>query len=174
MAIVSVCFTAETAYIRGSTGFSRGGRMVTKAAHKSFRYKNSVAWNSGLRGTLSTADKPAIEVGSPPEFKGEPGLWAPEELLVGALNACLMLTFLWQARIKKLDFAAYESAADGLLENADGTYLITEISVQPKVVLKSRSDLEAAAAIMNELEKNCFISNSIKAKVLLTPQFDVE
>jgi len=33
---------------------------------------------------LSAAGKPDIVVGSPPEFKGEPDIWAPEELLVGS------------------------------------------------------------------------------------------
>jgi hypothetical protein len=32
---------------------------------------------------LLAAGRPNIVVGSPPEFKGEPGIWAPEELLVG-------------------------------------------------------------------------------------------
>jgi len=114
-----------------------------------------------------------MDVGSPPEFKGEPGVWSPEELLVGALNACLMLTFVSLAQSKGVQFAAYESAAEGLLENVDGKYRITEVGVRPSVVLKSQADLEAARTIMNEVEKNCFISNSITAEVKLAPQFRV-
>ena len=147
--------------------------MEAKKAYKSFRYNNSLVWNSARRGRTSAPGKPEMDVGSPPEFKGEPGVWSPEELLVGALNACLMLTFVSLAQSKGVQFAAYESAAEGLLENVDGKYRITEVSVQPSVVLKSRADLEAARAIMNEVEKNCFISNSITAKVKLAPQFRV-
>ena len=43
---------------------------------------------------LSAAGRLNIVVGSPPEFKGQPDVWAPEELLVGSVNTCLMLTFL--------------------------------------------------------------------------------
>jgi len=114
-----------------------------------------------------------MDVGSPPEFKGEAGVWSPEELLVGALNACLMLTFAWLAQNKGVRFVAYDSAAEGLLENVDGKYRITEVSVQPSVVLQSQADLEAARTIMNEVEENCFISNSITAKVKLAAQFRV-
>ena len=76
--------------------------METKRAYKSFRYKANTAWNSARRGTLSASGKPSIDVGSPPEFKGEPNIWAPEELLVGSLNTCMMLTFLTLAQAKGL------------------------------------------------------------------------
>jgi organic hydroperoxide reductase OsmC/OhrA len=92
---------------------------------------------------------------------------------VGALNGCLMLTFISLAQSRRLEFSAYESAAEGLLENVDGKYRITEISVQPSLVLKSEADLETARAIMNEVEQHCFISNSIRAQVKLAPQFRV-
>ncbi len=147
--------------------------MEAKKASKSFRYKNSLVWNGGLRGTASAPSKPEMDVGSPPEFKGESGVWSPEELLVGALNACLMLTFVWLAQNKGVRFVAYDSAAEGLLENFDGKYRITEVSVQPSVVLQSQADLEAARTIMHEVEENCFISNSITAKVKLAAQFRV-
>jgi organic hydroperoxide reductase OsmC/OhrA len=147
--------------------------METKKAHKSFRYKNSLVWKSARRGRTSAPGKPEIDIGSPPEFRGEPGVWSPEELLVGALNACLMLTFVALAQSKGTQLVAYESAAEGLLENVDGKYRISEISVQPSLVLKSQADLDAARAIMAETEENCFISNSITAKVKLAPQFRV-
>ncbi|MGC2316851.1 MAG: hypothetical protein WA615_10185 [Bradyrhizobium sp.] len=51
---------------------------------------------------LSAAGRPNIVVGSPPEFKGEPDIWAPEELLVGSLNTCMMLTFLTLAQAQGL------------------------------------------------------------------------
>ncbi len=147
--------------------------MEAKRAYKSFRYKNSLVWNSSRRGKVSAAGKPDMDVGSPPEFKGEPGVWSPEELFVGSLNACLMLTFVAMAQSKRVQFVAYESTAEGLLENVDGKYRITEISVQPSLVLKSQADLEAARTIMSEVEANCFISNSITTKVKLAPQFRV-
>ena len=147
--------------------------MEAKKAYKSFRYNNHLVWSSGRRGRSSAPGKPEMNVGSPPEFRGEPGVWSPEELLVGALNACLMLTFAWLAQNKGVRFVAYDSAAEGLLENVDGKYRITEVGVRPSVVLKSQADLEAARTIMNEVEKNCFISNSITAEVKLVPQFRV-
>jgi organic hydroperoxide reductase OsmC/OhrA len=147
---------------------------VEAKKYKSFRFRNNLVWDRGRRGRTSAPGKPEMEIGSPVELKGEPGLWSPEELLVGALNACLMLTFVALVQSKGLRFVAYESAAQGLLENVDGTYRITEVSVQPNLVLKSDTDLEAARTIMDAVEENCFISNSITAQVKLAPQFRVE
>jgi organic hydroperoxide reductase OsmC/OhrA len=141
--------------------------------YKSFRYKNSLTWENARRGKSSAPGKPSMEIGSPPEFKGEPGIWCPEELLVAALNGCLMLTFISMAQSKGVQFVSYESAAEGLLENVDGKFLITEVSVAPTVVLKSDGDLERARTIMEQVEEHCFISNSIKAKVKMAPQLRV-
>jgi organic hydroperoxide reductase OsmC/OhrA len=141
--------------------------------YKSFRYTNSLTWEHARRGKSSAPGKPPMEIGSPPEFRGEAGVWCPEELLVAALNGCLMLTFISLAQSRGVEFVSYESAAEGLLENLDGKFLITEVSVAPTVVLKSDGDLEKARAIMGQVEEHCFISNSIKAKVKLAPQLRV-
>jgi organic hydroperoxide reductase OsmC/OhrA len=67
-------------------------------------------------------------IGGPPEFKGEPDIWAPEELLVGSLNTCIMLTFLTLAQAPGLPPFGYESEAEGgLLENVEGKYNITKV-----------------------------------------------
>src|ERR1700726_419495 len=122
--------------------------METKTTYKSFRYKANTAWNSARRGTLSASGKPNIDVGSPPEFKGEPDIWAPEELLVGSLNTCMMLTFLTLAQARGLTPAGYESEAEGLLENVEGRYRITEITVRPRVTLKGEAELALARETM--------------------------
>ena len=145
--------------------------MEAKRAYKSFRYKANTVWSSARRGTLSASGKPNIVVGSPPEFKGEADIWAPEELLVGSLNTCIMLTFLTLAQAKGLTPVGYESEAEGLLENIEGKFRITEVTVRPRVSLKVKAELERAREIMERVEAQCFISNSIKSKVTLTAEF---
>jgi len=144
-----------------------------KRAYKSFHYKTKTTWRSARRGMLSAVGRPNIVVGSPPEFKGEPDIWAPEELLVGSLNTCMMLTFLTLAHSRGLSAVGYESEAEGLLENVEGKYRITEVTVRPRVTLKSEAELEPARKTMESVEAQCFIANSIKATVTLTPEFVV-
>jgi organic hydroperoxide reductase OsmC/OhrA len=145
----------------------------TERAYKSFHYKAKTTWSSARRGMLSAAGKPNIAVGSPPEFKGEPDIWAPEELLVGSLNTCTMLTFLTLAQAQGLTPVGYESEAEGLLENVEGNYHITEVAVRPHVTLESEAELEPARKTMESVEAHCFIANSINARVILSPEFVV-
>jgi organic hydroperoxide reductase OsmC/OhrA len=43
----------------------------------------------------------------------------------------------------------------------------------PRLTLKSDSDIEVARTIMEKVEENCFIANSITSEVELVPQFRV-
>jgi peroxiredoxin-like protein len=144
-----------------------------KKTYRAFRYKADVAWTSARRGLIKSLGKHDVEVGSPPEFKGEPGVWSPEELLVGAVNTCMMLTFLAFAVRREIEPVSYESSAEGMLENVDGQYRITQVTVQPSIVLKSEADLAAAQEIMKSVKENCFISNSLTGRVTLSPQLRV-
>ena len=139
--------------------------------YKSFRYKAKTTWTSARRGLLSAVEKPDIVVGSPPEFKGEPDVWTPEELLVGSVNTCIMLTFLSLAQARGLTPAAYESEAEGLLENVEGKYRLTEVTVRPNITVKGEVELERAREIMGRAEGECFISNSVKSKVKIIAEF---
>lgn len=140
-------------------------------AYKSFHYTTRTTWTTARRGILSSSGKPDIVVGSPPEFRGEPDNWAPEELLVASLNTCMMLTFLTLAHARGVSPVGYDSEADGLLENMDGKYRITAVAVRPRITVKSPADLEPARKAMETVEDHCFIANSITARVMLSPEF---
>lgn len=120
---------------------------------------------------MSASQHPSVEIGSPPEFKGTPDVWCPEDLLVGAVNSCLMLTFLSLAQHKKLEVIAYESIAQGTLEHRDGKYRVTRVTVQPRVTLNSDADGEVARGVMQETKEACMITNSIIGTVDIEPEF---
>ncbi len=142
--------------------------MNARTTHKSFRYQTRTTWSSGRRGVLSGAHKPDIGVGSPPEFRGEPGNWSPEELLIASVNTCIMLTFL--TLVQGRDLVAYESEVEGLLENVEGKYLITGITVRPRITVKDEAEVERARELIERTEAQCFMSNSVKAKVTIIPE----
>ena len=144
---------------------------MAKTTFKSFRYTARTTWTSGWRGDIAAERKPDIPTGSPPEFAGTADVWAPEELLVSAVNTCMMLTFLKLAKANGLTPQSYESDADGLLENVDGVYAMTEITLRPRVVVKSSADVELARATMASVEARCFMAQSVKANVNLAPEF---
>jgi len=146
--------------------------MEQKRTYRTFQFGNVVVWKSAFRGTLAASGHPNVEVGNPPVFKGTPDAWCPEDLLIGALNACLMLTFIYQMQRRQLEGVAYESSAQGTLEHRDGKYRVTRILVQPRISLKSGDDLEAARQAIKDTVDACMISNSILATVQVDPQFE--
>jgi peroxiredoxin-like protein len=134
-------------------------------------YNTGIKWEQGRRGTLTAPDMNPITVATPPEFpKGEPNIWSPEHLFVAASNSCLMTTFLAIAENSNLEFISFDSNAVGKLEKVDGKYMITEIELKPKVVLKHEKDKERAIRILHKAEEVCLISNSMKTKRILTPE----
>ena len=144
--------------------------METKKSYKSFSYENNIAWKSARRGVVRAAGKPDLEVSSLPEFKGEAGIWTPEDLFVGALNTCILMTFVAFAKQKGLDFASYECRAEGKLEFVEGKYRFTEVKLYPQIVVRSPQDVERSKEILKSAHANCFISNSISSAVTLSPE----
>jgi len=80
------------------------------------------------------------------------------------------LTFLTRAQAQGLTPVGYESEAEGLLENVEGKYRFTEVTVRPRVVLRSAVELDMARKAMDGVEAHCFIANSINARVTLAPE----
>jgi len=147
--------------------------MEPKKTYKVFRYESEVRWESGRSGKMCSYGKPELRISSPPEFKGEAGFWTPEDLFVASVNACTMTTFLAYAQHRNLPLERYESEAEGVLENVEGNYRFTKITLHPHVELKSQEAVTLAREILEDAHKNCLITNSTTAKVEVFPQFRV-
>jgi len=132
---------------------------------KSWTYETNLAWTQELEGALASNGLPGLGFGSPPEFGGKPGLWGPETLLLGAAEACTLLTFLALSRRKGVQCSSYRSTAAGTLTaDAEGLIRFTEIIVRPVVQVKSEADAEAVRAIFQDVPKRCFIGCSLKSE----------
>jgi peroxiredoxin-like protein len=140
---------------------------------KVFIYKNSVEWEKERKGIVSSDNKPSFMVATPPEFKGHPGIWSPEDLFVASVNSCIMTTFLHYAERNKLEFLSYKSEAEAILEIIDNKFMFSEIKVRPLIVIKNSSDINKAKELIELSEKNCLISNSIRSKVSVIPEINL-
>jgi organic hydroperoxide reductase OsmC/OhrA len=144
-------------------------------------YNVNVAWDRDRRGTMSSPDfvrdgfaENPVEIATPPEFpKGVPGVWSPEHLLTAAVSSCFMTTFLAIADNSKLEFTSFNCHASGKLDVADGRLQMTEVSLQPVLVIRKPEDRERAMRVLAKTEAACLITHSIKAKVTSTPVVNV-
>jgi organic hydroperoxide reductase OsmC/OhrA len=140
---------------------------------KSFTYETELQWLENRACRLESGNKESLRVTSPPEFQGEEGEWTPEDMFVGAINACTMATFLAYANKKQLDVFSYKSKAEGVLEFSDGHYKFTQVKLQPLILVESIEAAAMAEQLIQQAHDNCFISNSVSCKVILEPEIKV-
>lgn len=115
-----------------------------------------------------------IEVATPPQFpKGIPGIWSPEHLFTAAVSSCFMTTFLSIAENSKLEFKSFQCNSNGKLNQINGKLQMTEVHLEPVLVIAKEEDREKALRILSKTEANCLITNSIKSSVTMTPTVEV-
>ena len=133
-------------------------------------YNVNLNWTSDRKGEISSPElTEKIQVATPPQFpNGIEGIWSPEHLLTAAVLGCFMTTFLSIAENSKLEFESFDCGAKGKLEQIEGKFLMTEVILEPKLVIAKENDLPRAERVLQKSEASCLISNSIKSKVTLT------
>jgi peroxiredoxin-like protein len=137
-----------------------------------YLYETEVEWTEQRMGDLESPGLASLQVASPPEFQGHEGMWTPEHYFVASVNSCFMTTFLAIAEMSRLELVSFDSKATGKLDKVEGAgYQMTEVVLKPKLVIRYNKDLERAGRILEKAERNCLISNSIKTKVRLEPEF---
>ncbi|MTI39541.1 OsmC family peroxiredoxin [Fulvivirga lutimaris] len=141
-------------------------------------YNVEINWEDTRKGIMCSPELMAkngacIEVATPPEFpKGIEGIWSPEHLFVSAVSSCLMTTFLAIAENSKLEFERFSCSANGKLEMVDGKYMMSEILLKPTVIIHHEEHTEKAIKVLEKSERACLITNSIKSKV--TMEIDIQ
>lgn len=141
-----------------------------------YTYEVNLSWTENRKGIVSSPDiDQTTEVATPPEFpKGIEGIWSPEHLFVAAIESCLMTTFLAIAENSKLDFESFDSHAIGKLDKVEGKFMMTEVVLQPTLLIKNAEQLEKAKRVLEMSEKACLITNSIKSKVIFEPIIKIQ
>lgn len=142
--------------------------------YKTFSYQTNVEWKSDRQGFLRSEGKPLIDISSPPEFKGIPGVWTPEDLFIAAIEICQMTTFLSFGGRKGLPLRSYKSAAEGTLENVDGKYRFTKVTVKPEIVVEGSWTKEQVEDLVHAAHDHCLIGNSVLAEVIVEPTIIIQ
>lgn len=137
-------------------------RLLWQKTDAPFTYETYVRDHRVVMDTGS-----ALELSAAADFRGNPRLTNPEELLVAALSSCHMLTFLAICAKKNIVVERYEDEATGTLARPEGAPMqVTECVLRPKVTFGgSAPDLEAQQKLHEQAHKGCFIANSVKTNV---------
>ena len=133
---------------------------------KALRFRASVGWRGGRLTHASAAGKPALEVVTPPEFRGGvPGKWSPEDLLVAATASCFALTLTAIATRLGLDVQALEVDGLGHVEKGeDGRFRF--VAIELTVELEGDEDaMSAAQNLIVETERRCIVGLALEVPV---------
>lgn len=142
---------------------------------KSYSYRAHANWTMHKRGILDAEEVPrTINFAAPPEFGGEPGLWTPEHLLLGAVATCYVATFRAIAEASKLVCDHMEVSAEGTIEKQEGGFRFTKIVLKPALRIDNAEDRERAERLIVKAERACLISRSLSCEMIVKAQIEIQ
>ena len=155
--------------------------------HREHSYQIDLNWTGNLGEGTSTyrsysrdhefhgAGKPMLAGSSDPTFRGDASRYNPEELLVAALSACHLLTYLHLCAVNKVVVTAYSDKASGeMKETDDGGGQMTEVMLRPRVRISAVSDQAMALKLHSDAHGLCFIARSVNFPVRNEPVIELE
>ncbi len=110
--------------------------------------------------------KPDLLGSSDPTFRGDPSRHNPEDLLVAALSACHMMSYLHVCVMNGVVVTAYVDHATGSMETLpDGSGRFLEVTLHPEVTVKDPGMIAKADELHHKAHELCFIANSVNFPV---------
>jgi organic hydroperoxide reductase OsmC/OhrA len=157
--------------------------MSTRHQH---HYQVGVEWTgntgSGTRSyrgydrehVVRVAGKPELIGSSDPAYRGDATRHNPEDMLVAALSACHMLSYLHAASVAGVVVTAYVDEAEGWMETGvHGVGRFVEVVLRPLVTISADSDPARASTAHDDAHHACFIANSVNFPVRCVPRIVV-
>jgi organic hydroperoxide reductase OsmC/OhrA len=133
---------------------------------KDFRFRVGVAWQGGRLTSVSSPEKPKLEVATPPEFRGgRPGIWSPEDLLVASVASCYSVTLAAIAERREIPLYALNVSGTGHVTGRDdGRFGFVAIELTASLQTDPGL-LEAAESAARHAERACLISMALDIPV---------
>jgi organic hydroperoxide reductase OsmC/OhrA len=109
--------------------------------------------------------KPELRGSADPHFLGDATRYNPEDLLVAALSACHLLSYLAECARAGIAVVSYDDDARGEMTLVDGVMRFHEVTLHPKVAIADETRLDEAVALHERAHALCFIANSVNFPV---------
>ncbi len=98
-----------------------------------------------------------------------PGAVDPEEMFVGSINTCHMLSFLHIAREAEFLVTRYRDEAVGeMTKRDDGEMWVSKVTLHPEITYQGRQPSRDQRDQMHHAAHQiCFIANSVKTEIVV-------
>lgn len=148
-------------------------------------YRLTVSW-TGDRGTgtsgyreydrsvtVEVSGKPVLLGSADKPFRGDPGRWNPEDLLLAALSQCHLLSYLHACVVRGVVVTAYRDEASAVMVTQGSAGAFAQATLHPIVTVARPSMVQAATQAHHDAHEWCFIANSVNFPVRIEPVITV-
>ena len=129
------------------------------------QFKTNANWKGGKNVEAGSTGKPSLNIMPPPEFGGEEGHWSPEDLLVSAVESCLLLTTLHMVNTMGINLVSYSSSARGEMGKTAEGLRIQGINVSIQAMVGSYEDVDKMQKAVATAEKYCPVNAAISCPI---------
>ena len=120
---------------------------------------------------IAAPGRPTLLGSADPAFRGETDRWNPEQLLVAALSACHLMSYLHVCVEAGVIVTGYTDAPTGVMtQTPGGGGHFTEVTLRPRVTVASADQVERANALHALANERCFIASSVNFPVHHEPE----
>lgn len=128
-------------------------------------FLTSLTWLGEGRARLHAPGCPDLQVSETLVFGGEPNKWTPEELLTGAVEASVLMVFLYFVKQQQVGLRRYASHAEARIEKTPDGLRFTDMSLTMEIGVASPTDANKAAHAVELAEKYCPVSQALNFPV---------
>ena len=143
--------------------------MTSHVRPKEFLFPVEVVWEGGRRTSAYVTGKHALQIATPPEFRGtDPDLWSPEDAFVAAAASCLAVTIAALAEREELPLADLSVQAAGVVGRREDRRF-GFVRIEQTVTLETEAGQEQAArTLVAKAEDSCLVTVSLDLPVTTT------
>jgi peroxiredoxin-like protein len=134
------------------------------------RYEVKISGGPSGHANLESPGVPDLPSAPPLDFGGPGDAWSPEQLLLGAVASCFLLTFRAIAQGSKIDYTSIEVAGEGVVDRYDGVMRFTEIVLRPRLSLPPGADRVRVERALEKAKRACLVSASLTPVTQLEPE----
>ena len=136
---------------------------------REFHFPLAVEWTGGRKVLARVEGKSAVEIATPPEFRGtDPATWSPEDFFVAAAASCLAVTVAGLAEREGIRVESLSVSGDGVASlRPDGRFGFTRL----ELVLELETDAgaaERARELADQADETCLVAVSLDVPVRTT------
>ncbi len=135
-----------------------------------YEFRNRVYLETEGISKIDFGANKVYEIAPASEFGGRDELLSPEDMFVGAVNSCLMMTFFYFINKSGISLVSYEASGKGIVEKGKDGLKFTAVNIEAIAVIDSEELTEQIKRAGELAEKYCLVSKSLACDV----QYDLQ